>query len=88
MWPVSLPDQADTTPLVMPFKGQRRCLPRSALHDTIKDIFRRTATWLRTHGPEFAERADELDRASAHWLRHTTGSHQADGGLELRTVRE
>ncbi|MCF2133823.1 site-specific integrase [Mycetohabitans sp. B4] len=27
-------------------------------------------------------------RASAHWLRHTAGSHQADAGLDLRTVRD
>jgi site-specific recombinase XerD len=33
-------------------------------------------------------RADELDHASAHWLRHTSGSHQADGGVDLRTVRD
>ncbi|KWO73908.1 hypothetical protein WM31_08715 [Burkholderia ubonensis] len=23
-----------------------------------------------------------------HWLRHTAGSHQADGGVDLRTVRD
>ncbi|WP_049786586.1 MULTISPECIES: tyrosine-type recombinase/integrase [Mycetohabitans] len=51
-----------------------------------KNIFSRTASWLRARGAEFAKRVDELDRASAHWLRHTAGSHQADGGLDLRTV--
>jgi hypothetical protein len=35
--------------------------------------FSRTATWLRARGHEFAERADELDRASAHWLRQPPG---------------
>jgi len=39
-------------------------------------------------GPEFADRADELERASAHWLRHTAGSHQADGGVDLRSIRD
>jgi hypothetical protein len=26
--------------------------------------------------------------ASAHWMRHTSGSHQADGGVDLRTMRD
>ncbi|WP_237071241.1 tyrosine-type recombinase/integrase [Mycetohabitans sp. B2] len=55
---------------------------------TRKDIFSLTATWLRARGAEFAKRADELDRASAHWLRRTAGSNQADGGLDLRTMRD
>jgi site-specific recombinase XerD len=29
-----------------------------------------------------------LEQASAHWLRHTAGSHMADGGADLRTVRD
>jgi hypothetical protein len=62
----SLAGRASTTPLVMPFKGPHRCLSRSVLRDAIKNIFSRTATWLRARGHEFAERADELDRASAH----------------------
>jgi hypothetical protein len=39
-------------------------------------------------GPAFADQADKLALASTHWLRHTAGSHQADGGLDLRTVRD
>jgi len=84
----SLPGRADDTPLVIPFRGKRRCMSRSAVHDAIKSVFGNAAIWLRTRGPEFMERADELDRASAHWLRHTSGSHQADGGVDLRTVRD
>ncbi|MCG1018410.1 MULTISPECIES: hypothetical protein [Burkholderiaceae] len=70
-----LTDRTETTPLIMPFKDQRRCLSRSALQDAIKDIFSRTATWLCAR-LEFTDRADELDRASAHWLTHTTRSRQ------------
>ncbi|WP_407973263.1 tyrosine-type recombinase/integrase (plasmid) [Burkholderia pyrrocinia] len=80
--------RAEETPLVVPFRGQVRCLSRSAIHDAIKHVFNGAAAWLRSRGQEFADRADELDRASAHWLRHTAGSHQADGGLDLRTVRD
>ncbi|TAM00333.1 MAG: integrase [Paraburkholderia sp.] len=83
-----LPGRAETTPLVVPFRGKHRCLSRSAMHDAIKHVFAGAAAWLRSRGPEFADRADELERASAHWLRHTAGSHQADGGLDLRSVRD
>lgn len=84
----ALPTRAEETPLVIPFKGRNRCLSRSAVHDAIKGIFGGAAAWLRARGPEFADRADELERASAHWLRHTAGSHQADGGVDLRTIRD
>ncbi|WP_368669323.1 tyrosine-type recombinase/integrase [Mycetohabitans sp. B8] len=43
---------------------------------------------MATRAPAFADRADERVCASAHWLRHTAGSHQADAGLDLRTVRD
>jgi integrase len=83
-----LPGRTDDTPLVIPFRGKSRCMSRSAVHDAIKSVFGYAADWLRARGPEFTDRADELDRASAHWLRHTSGSHQADGGVDLRTVRD
>lgn len=84
----ALPTRAEETPLVIPFKGRHRCLSRSAVHDAIKSIFGNAAVWLRSRGPEFSDRADELERASAHWLRHTAGSHQADEGVDLRTIRD
>ncbi|SIO72342.1 Site-specific recombinase XerD [Burkholderia sp. GAS332] len=83
-----LPGRTDDTPLVIPFRGKRRCMSRSAVHDAIKNVFGNAAAGLRARGPEFKDRANELDRASAHWLRHTSGSHQADGGVDLRTVRD
>jgi integrase len=84
----ALPARAEDLPLILPFRGTARCLSRSAVHDAIKAVFAGAAAWLRSRGPEFADRADELDRASAHWLRHTAGSHQADGGVDLRTIRD
>ncbi|MFC6309104.1 integrase [Paraburkholderia dipogonis] len=83
-----LPTRSEETPLVIPFRGRHRCLSRSAIHDAIKSIFGNAASWLRSKGVEFSDRADELERASAHWLRHTAGSHQADGGVDLRTIRD
>jgi len=38
---------------------------------------------LRARGPEWAAQAS----ASAHWLRHTAGSHMSDRQADLRQVR-
>ncbi|MDR3096410.1 MAG: tyrosine-type recombinase/integrase, partial [Paraburkholderia sp.] len=35
-----------------------------------------------------AARAARLESASAHWLRHSAGSHMADGNVDLRLVRD
>ncbi|WP_246174197.1 tyrosine-type recombinase/integrase [Paraburkholderia hayleyella] len=84
----ALPTRAEETPLILPLSGAMRCLSRSAVHDAIKRIFADAAGSLRSRGLAFADRADELEQASAHWLRHTAGSHMADGGVDLRTVRD
>jgi site-specific recombinase XerD len=84
----ALPMRSEQTPLVIPFRGKSRCMTRAALHDAMKSVFGKAAEWLRARGPDFSARADELDRVSAHWLRHTAGSHQADGGVDLRSVRD
>lgn len=39
-------------------------------------------------GDAGAEQARVLEQASAHWLRHSAGSHMADGRLDLRLVRD
>jgi site-specific recombinase XerD len=39
-------------------------------------------------GPEFSSDAARIARASAHWLRHTAGSHMANNAVDLRHVRD
>ncbi len=41
-----------------------------------------------TRGPEWAAQAEVLTSASAHWLRHTAGSHMSDRQVDLRHVRD
>jgi site-specific recombinase XerD len=84
----ALPRRADKTPLLFPLSGKKHHMTRSAVHDAIKRVFKGAAAWLRARGPEYADRAAELDRASAHWLRHTAGSRMADGGIDLRAIRD
>lgn len=84
----ALPARHEDTPLVLPLGKSMKPLTRAALHTIVKDIFAGAAGRLRLRGDEFAGQADLLEQASAHWLRHTAGSHMADGGADLRTVRD
>jgi hypothetical protein len=43
---------------------------------------------LRATGDANEERANRLEQASAHWLRHSAGSHMADQQVDLRLVRD
>ncbi len=43
---------------------------------------------LRARGPEWAAQAEVLASASAHWLRHTAGSHMSARQVDLRHVRD
>jgi integrase/recombinase XerD len=54
----------------------------------VKGIFAGAAEKLRLRGDAYAARAAQLERASAHWLRHSAGSHMADGNLDLRLIRD
>ncbi|ALP68659.1 tyrosine-type recombinase/integrase [Paraburkholderia caribensis] len=65
-----------------------RPLTRAAVHTIVKEVFARAAGRLRDRGLEHAARADLLEKASAHWLRHTAGSHMADRQVDLRHVRD
>jgi integrase/recombinase XerD len=82
------PSPGEETPLVLPIGKSQKPLTRAALHNIVKTVFEKTADGLSMRGPEFASRAEQLSRASAHWLRHTAGSHMADGAIDLRHVRD
>jgi integrase/recombinase XerD len=84
----ALPSQDEDTPLVLPIGQSRTPLTRAALHRIVKQVFSGAAQALRTRGEEFKPRADQLEQASAHWLRHSAGSHMADQQVDLRLVRD
>ena len=81
----TLPSRHVHTPLVLPLDRSMKPLTRAALHTIVKAIFAGAADRLRLRGDGFAGQADLLEQASAHWLRHTAGSHMADGGADLHT---
>ncbi|CAB3809299.1 Tyrosine recombinase XerD [Paraburkholderia ultramafica] len=84
----TLPSPGEATPLVLPIGQSRRPLTRAALHRIVKDVFSGAAQALRARGEDQAHRADRLEQASAHWLRHSAGSHMADQQVDLRLVRD
>jgi site-specific recombinase XerD len=82
------PSANEDTPLVLPIGKSKKPLTRSALHSIIKKIFEGTAHELRQRGDEFLPRADLVEQASAHWLRHSAGSHLADQQVDIRIIRD
>lgn len=84
----AFPIEKEETPLLLPIGGNSRPLTRGAVHLIIKALFDKAATRLSDEGPEQSARAEHIRRASAHWMRHTAGSHMANGQLDLRFVRD
>ncbi|MGX9936494.1 tyrosine-type recombinase/integrase [Advenella kashmirensis] len=84
----STPIPYETTPLISPIGHQQHGLSRSAVHVIIKYVFKKTAARLREKGPKSEKLALQIEQASAHWLRHTAGSHMANNQIDLRNIRD
>lgn len=82
------PVHGESTPLVLPIGGKPRSMTRGGVHEIFKVIFAKTADRLIQRGPEYAPAAARMSLASAHWLRHTAGSHMANNDVDLRHVRD
>jgi integrase/recombinase XerD len=84
----SYPLPAEAHPLLQAIGNQRRAMTRGAVHAIVKQVFEDVADRLRQRGPEFEFQATHIQQASAHWLRHTAGSHMANNAVDLRHVRD
>ncbi len=82
-----LPTETDDTPLMIPIIGPCKPMARTALHEVVKGVMRESAARLRRQGTEFEATATHLEQASAHWMRHTAGSHMSDKA-DLKMVRD
>jgi site-specific recombinase XerD len=82
----ALPTQDEITPLLLPVGNRHRSLTRAAVHQILKDTFRAAADQARARGE--TEEAVRLDKASAHWLRHTAASSMANQSVDLTMVRD
>ncbi|MES2740040.1 MAG: tyrosine-type recombinase/integrase [Pseudomonadota bacterium] len=83
-----LPSTHETAPLLLPIGGKHRRLTRGGVHAIVKQVFIQTAERFRQRGPAWEPDALRALDISAHWLRHTAGSHMANGALDLRHVRD
>lgn len=84
--PFPLPDES--SPLLAPIGGKPRAMTRGAVHNIVKQVFEKTAHRFRERGPDFESDGNRVLQASAHWLRHTAGSHMANSDVDLRHVRD
>jgi site-specific recombinase XerD len=78
----------EDTPLVLPLGGSMKPLTRAALQTSSRTFLPALPGDLGCAATLSRGRRICSEQASAHWLRHTAGSHMADGGADLRTVRD
>jgi len=84
----ALPYGGETTPLLLPIGGVHRMLTRGGVHLIIKQMFNNAVDHLQSTGEAHERATERLHRASAHWLRRTTGSSVMDGQVDLRYARK
>ena len=78
------PEMPLLTALPSPFAGSRPTTPlsESAVGQLLKEIFAAAAALSRDPGDQL-----QLERASAHWLRHSLARHALDAGAELTDIQ-
>jgi integrase/recombinase XerC len=82
----AVPTALENTPLVMSVAGRTdQFLTPTAIYLVVKEVFRRAAVALDVINPAGAA---TLRRASTHWLRHTSATHQADAGTDIRFIQK
>jgi len=78
-----LPQQNEENALFMNLNGTKS-LTANMIYRLVKMIFLDCAAQLEKNRPDFAVK---LKQASTHWMRHTSITHQADAGIELRYIK-
>lgn len=82
------PIPGEDIPLLLPIGMRKESMTRGAVHAIVKKVFENTSIRLRQRGEQNHSIADRIEQASAHWLRHTAGSHMANSDVDLRHVRD
>ena len=76
----TLVSSTDTSPVVMNLAGTKG-ISANMIYRTMKDLTNEASQALEITDPDMAQR---LAATSTHWFRHTSITHQADAGVELR----
>jgi len=75
-----LPETDEDTPLLRSVSGQRS-VTSNTVYRLVKSVVKGAAdAW----EPENPQKAAKLRRASTHWFRHTSITHQDDAGISLK----
>lgn len=78
-----LPAPDETTPLVLNLKGTDG-IGDNMIYRIVKDLVAKAAARMAVDDPYQAEK---LRRASTHWFRHTSITHQADAGIDIQFLQ-
>lgn len=79
----STPQSDEANPLFMNLNGTQG-VTSNMIYRLVKKTFLDCAETFEKDRPDFAIK---LRKASTHWLRHTSITHQADAGIELRYIK-
>lgn len=80
------PSVEENIPLVLSVGGRKdQSLTSTAIYLIAKEVFRRAAKAIEETDPAGAA---TLLQASTHWLRHTSATHQADAGNDIRYIQK
>ncbi len=79
----SLPGPKDETPLIADLKGMRGITSKS-IYLIVKKTMADAADAVQSLSPS---KAEKLRNASTHWMRHTSITHQADKGVDIRHLK-
>jgi integrase/recombinase XerC len=81
----AIPSPLESNPAIMTVVGRvDRHMTPTAIYLLVKRGFQAAAQSRKATDPVGAEK---LNRASTHWIRHTSASHQADAGTDLRFIQ-
>lgn len=78
-----LPAPEEKLPLFMNLNGTQG-ISNNMIYRLVKNTFLDCAATFEKNRPDYSEK---LKQASTHWMRHTSITHQADAGIELRYIK-
>lgn len=80
-----LPRGKENIPLVASIDSKMKQITDKAIYNIVKSVF---SDLVNYYCDKDEKLANLFSRVSTHWLRHTSATHQANSGLDIRLVKE